>query len=447
VPFLFAGGPSSSTLHFEDDCRQDGVDIPPDCLHIHAVKLWRSGIFISIVYFFGGLGNYAFQGVIKRQMSWAEFGYTNSALKLVELLGLPLAIISSSLVHYIAHFRAKDDDARLQGLVSGYQRFLFRATIGGSLLAIGLAAPLTRYFDFPRWSVSIAALACVLMGMWSGYAVALCQGMAWFKRMAIIGLIAVALRLLFGWLMTKQYGIAEIGVTATTFSLLANLVLFVWRKDIFRKGEQASPWDAEFRTFMIVTAGVIGGTFFFQADQLVAQKYFSKEAIGTYAAAGKLSQSLVMVVGPLLTVLFTSRSGHKSDSAHTDQKILLLLYGGGLLCGAAGILYFRQLFIRLLVNTDSPSVSEMMIPYTIAMVFFGLSQAIGMWSLASRWFRLAILYGVLGLAYFLALLVLGKTPEQLLSVMPYASAGCFLVLCIGWLVQLRAGNQSRSAVA
>lgn len=380
-------------------------------------------------------------------MSWAEFGYTNSALKLMELLGLPLAIISYSLVHYIAHFRAKDDDARLQGLVAGYQTFLLRATILGSVIAIALAAPLTRYFEFPRWSISIAALACVLMGMWSGYAVALCQGMAWFKRMAVIGLIAVAMRLLFGWVMTKRYSVAEVGVTATTFSLLANLVLFIWRKDIFRKGKQVSPWDADFRTFMVVTAGVIGGSFFFQADQLIAQKYFSENDIGTYSAAGKLSQSLIMVVGPLLTVLFTSRSGHKSGNALTDQKILLMLYGGGLLCGAAGILFFRHLLVRWLVNSDSPRVSEMMIPYTISMGFFGLSQAIGMWSLASRWFRLAIVYGVLGLAYFLLLLALGKTPEQLLTIMPYISATCFVVLCIGWLLQLRSDYETRSAVA
>ncbi|MDB6057776.1 MAG: hypothetical protein JWO95_1620 [Verrucomicrobiales bacterium] len=424
----------------------EDVDIPLVCVHIHAVKLWRSGIFISAVTFFGSLGNFWFQGIIYRQMSAAECGYTNSALKLIDLLGLPLAIISYSLVHYIAHFRAKDDAARLQGLVSGYQTFLLRVTIGGSIIAVVLTPVLTWYFGFPRWTISLAALTCVLTGMWSGYAVALCQGMAWFKRLAIIGLLGVAMRVIFGWLMTKKVSAAEVAVSATTFSLLANLALFYWRKDIFKKGEQVSPWDKEFRTFMIVAASVIGGTFFFQADQLIAQKYFTGEQIGAYAAAGKLSQAVIMVVGPLLTVLFTSRSGHKTGNALTDQKILLGLYGFGLVCSATGILLLRDIFIRLLMNKASASVSTMMVPYTIAMVFFGLSQAIGMWSLASRWFKLAILYGALGLIYWLVLLVAGKTPENLLKVMPYASAVCFSVLCIGWLLQLR-GNGPRSAVA
>lgn len=411
------------------------------------MKLWRSGIFISALGFVGGLGNFWFQGVIYRQMSVAECGYTNSALKLIDLLGLPLAIISYSLVHYIAHFRAKDDDARLQGLVTGYQSFLLRMTIGGSVLAAILAAPLAWYFKFPRTSISVAALATVLTGMWSGYATALCQGMAWFKRLAIIGLAAVGMRVGFGWAMTKQFSVAEVAVSATTFSLLANLVLFYWRKDIFKKGEQVSPWDREFRAFMIVAAAVIGGTFFFQADQLIAQKYFSGDDVGTYAAAGKLSQALTMVVGPLLTVLFTSRSGHKTGNALTDQKILLSLYGMGLVCGAVGILALRELLIHLLLKTNNPHVSTMMVPYTIAMVFFGLCQAIGMWSLASRWFKLALLYGALGLTYWLVLLGVGKTPDELLHVMPYATATCFVVLCFGWLMQLRSGASSTPKLA
>ena len=380
-------------------------------------------------------------------MSTAECGYTNSALKLIDLLGLPLAIISYSLVHYIAHFRAKDDDARLQGLISGYQSFLLRMTIGGSIVAVILAAPLAWYFKFPRWTISIGALACVLTGMWSGYAAALCQGMAWFKRLAIIGLVAVGMRVVFGWAMTKHFSVAEVAVSATTFSLLANLVLFYWRKDIFKKGEQVSPWDKEFRTFMIVATGVIGGTFFFQADQLIAQKYFTAKEVGTYAAAGKLSQALTMVVGPLLTVLFTSRSGHKTGHALTDQKILLSLYGIGLVCGAVGILLLRDLFIRLLLSNASAQVSSMMVPYTVAMVFFGLCQAIGMWSLASRWFKLALLYGALGLTYWLVLLAVGKTPNQLLHVMPYATATCFVALCFGWLLQLRGGENPPPKVA
>ena len=113
-------------------------------------------------------------------------------------------MVSTALVHYIAHFRGQNDEARLQGLLAGCQKFLFQVTIAGSILAALLAKPLGRFFHF-RTSLMLTALVCVLVSLWSGFAVALCQGMAWFKRLAIIGLVGVGMRLLFGWVMTKRF--------------------------------------------------------------------------------------------------------------------------------------------------------------------------------------------------------------------------------------------------
>src|ERR1035437_10287783 len=161
----------------------------------HDVKLWRSGVILSVAGFVGGLGNFAFQGIIHRHIQQeAEWGYVSSTLIFINFLSLPLSIVGWSLVHYIAHFRAANDDARLQGLLSGAPKFLLKATAAGSLLAIALAGPLSRFFNFPRSSLMLVALVCVLVGLWSGFATLLCQGMAWFKRMALVGLAAVGMR-------------------------------------------------------------------------------------------------------------------------------------------------------------------------------------------------------------------------------------------------------------
>ena len=49
---------------------------------------------------------------------------------------------------------------------------------------------------------------------------------------------------------------------------------------------------------------------------------------------------------------------------------------------------------------------------SITMVFVGLLQALALWALASRWTKISLLYGVLGLGYWLALLLLGKNPTR-----------------------------------
>jgi hypothetical protein len=48
-----------------------------------------------------------------------------------------------------------------------------------------------------------------------------------------------------------------------------------------------------------------------------------------------------------------------------------------------------------------------------------------------------MLYGVLGLGYWLTLLGLGKTPPDLLRVMPVAAGIAFGALLLVWLVTMR----------
>jgi hypothetical protein len=71
------------------------------------------------------------------------------------------------------------------------------------------------------------------------------------------------------------------------------------------------------------------------------------------------------------------------------------------------------------------------------MVFVGLLQALALWALASRWMKISLLYGALGLGYWLTLLFLGKSPAELLHVMPLAAGTACGMLVFIWLVALR----------
>jgi hypothetical protein len=262
----------------------------------------------------------------------------------------------------------------------------------------------------------------------------------------VITLLGVFLRLAFGWVMTAKFPTAEVAVAATAIALLANLILLYWHKDIFKKGEsQISPWDRNFVHFLIIATACLGGTYFFtKADTLVSQRYFAGSDLDSYTKAGLLGRSLVLVVGPLLTVVFTSRSGKQNAQTAGDQKILLGLYAIGLAAGAAVLVLLREQFVTILSGQITPEASKMLVPFTISMAVLGLIQAIGIWSLASRWFGLSMLFGALGLGYWLILFVRGRNPTDLLSTMPWAAAVAFIVLCVAWLFQLKRTNAQPS---
>ena len=407
-----------------------------------AGKLLQSGIIFSAINFLTLLIHWVFQFIVSPQLGGTsgEYGLVLATITFIGFLGLPLAIATQAITHYIARFHYSGDDARLHGLLAGCRKFLFHITIAGSVIAIILVKPLGDYFNIPRMSLTLVALICVLGSLWGSYVTALCQGLGWFNRLALIGLLAAALRVLFGGITTKIWPVAECAVAASGVMLLANIVLLFWRREFPRRTDIViSPWTREFVQFLIVSAAyVIGSNLFIQGDLLVANKFFTKSEIDAYGSAGVLARALATAVGPLLIVLFTHRSSrhHHADDLW-EQKKLLGLYAFGLISGAICLFVLRGFCLQLL-HRNTPEAAAMIGRFSTTMVFVGLLQALAMWSLASRWIKISLLYGGLGIGYWLALLFLGKSPAALLQTMPVAAGLAFGALFLVWFIAMRA---------
>ena len=258
-------------------------------------------------------------------------------------------------------------------------------------------------------------------------------------------MIGMCLRLAFGWFIMLKFPTAEMVVLATGITVLANLVLLYWRKDLVRPAASVSPWNREFIEFLIVSAACVGGSYcFIQSDQLVAQKYFPAAARDAYSAAGVFARALPITVAPLLTVLFTHRSTAHTGEALREQLKLIGLYTVGLVCGLVGLLALKVICLKA-IHRYTPEAAAMIGHLATTMVFVGLLQALSMWALASRWVKIALLYGGLGLAYWITLFFFGKTPADLLQVMPFAAGSAFVILFAIWLMAMRGGKNAKSA--
>ncbi len=401
--------------------------------------LLQTGIVFSAISFVTGLGNMAFQGVMARHLKeQGQYGNANSALNaLMPLLSLLPSIATFAVAHYIAHFNARGDSARLQGLLSGCRKFLFHLTIAGSALAVLAVKPLSIFFHYSP-ALMLTTLVCTLLTLWTSLAGALCQGLAWFKRLALIGLLAMLLRVAFGWFVTLKWPSPETAVLASTFALLAYLVLLVWKRELTMHSEAVSPWNREFVHYLVVSATCVGGGYFFtQGDLLVAKKFFTGAENDAYNCAERLAIALPITVSPLLTVLFTSRSGARSGSIVGDQLKLLGLYLLGLAFGATALFILRDFCVKLILGRSSPEAEAMIAPLAVTMIFVALLQALALWALASRWMKISLLYGVLGVGYWLALLVRGQSPTGLLQTMPVAAGIAFGLLVVIWFITLR----------
>jgi hypothetical protein len=113
------------------------------------------------------------------------------------------------------------------------------------------------------------------------------------------------------------------------------------------------------------------------------------------------------------------------------------LYAIGLAFGAAVLLLMRGFLVRMIFGTPTPESAAMLVPLAITMAFVGLMQALATWSLASRWFKLSVLYGITGLTYWLVLLHWGKSPAEMLRLMPPIAGSAFALLLVSWLITMK----------
>jgi hypothetical protein len=93
-----------------------------------------------------------------------------------------------------------------------------------------------------------------------------------------------------------------------------------------------------------------------------------------------------------------------------------------------------------MIDRNTPEAAAMISQLATTMVSVGLLQALAMWALASRWVKIALLYGGLGLTYWLTLFWLGKNPSALLQTMPIAAGTAFVLLFAAWLIAMRSGK-------
>jgi hypothetical protein len=405
-----------------------------------AGKLLQSGLIYSAINFLTGLGNLAFQSVLGNHLKdQGQYSHANSAINgFMPLLALPPQVAIFAVTHYIAHFNAIGDTARLQGLLAGSRKFLFHLTVFGSVLAIVAIKPLSIFFHYST-SLMLVTLTCTLLGLWTTLATALCQGLAWFKRLALISFLVMLLRVSFGYFVTLKWPTPETAVMASTFALLAYFVLLIWRKDLSlpRQTVATSPWNREFVLYLVVSAAfVIGNYCFSLSDLLVMQRYFKGADPDAYTAAERFAISLPITVAPLLTVLFTNRSVEHTAQALGAQLKLIGLYAAGLIFGAVCLFIARHLCLKL-IGKDTPEAAAMIGHLSVSMIFVGLLQAVGTWALASRWTRISLLFGALGIGYTALILTVGKTPEALLHTMPMATGVAFLILFSVWLTAMR----------
>ena len=400
-------------------------------------RIWLSdGAILTAANFLAAAANYLFQALMRRHLSWSEFGYLNATIGLIMFAGVPLTAASQTVTHHLALVGATGDTEKMQRLQAASLKFLRHLTWFLFAVSLVLLYPVADFLHFPRMSLAWVALLWIPINLWSTLGGAWCAGLSRFRLYAFLLMATGLVRLAAGDVIVRMYPWAEAGIYA---SMLSGLVLALVVAINPHHGTAARLRQTLFDRDMIIYGGaalaVSFSTFvFLQGDQIIAQRHFTGEELGRYSGAGLLGRAIVWASLPVLIVYFTRRSGH--DPVHHESPARLLwAYLALIGAGAIFLIVMKGPLLMLLLGTHDAGLADMADDFAFVMIPIGILQAMGYHYLASRRILECMVFGGCGLAYLIALAVFGQTPVLMLEWMGGVAFASIMIM--GMLTLMR----------
>ncbi|HSI86671.1 MAG: hypothetical protein ACAI35_06590 [Candidatus Methylacidiphilales bacterium] len=413
----------------------------------------QAGMLLTIANFLASLGHFVYQIYCKPRLESGEFSLFNTTLILVQLLTVPLAAGSQAFTHFISKHHGNDNHEELHNLQDWCQMMLRRYTWWLCVAALIVIHPLTIFFNFPRDSLTLVALACVPLMLWSILGTVMLAGLSRFELLAGLTFGTMLVRFISGAVLIWFFPFAEAAACATLFACIVLALPVLMAKTPRPREMLQNPWTPEFSRYLAAALCVGVATFIFtQADLLIAQRCSvgvpnikgwvpSMENISKiraisldmYTAAGLLGRAILMGATPILVVYFTKRS--QGGPGQLNARALLAIYFILIIIGSAMLTLLREPLSLFFVRSADPEMMERVRIFALAMIPIGIVQGVGYYLLATSRLLMCYIFGGLGLLYLFILGSLGTDLWTLQSLMCGGSAGALCVLYIVSIVR------------
>jgi O-antigen/teichoic acid export membrane protein len=336
----------------------------------------NNAIFLSGSVAAGAFG-YVFHFAVGRLLGPASYGIVASAVAALYLLTLPSLVIQTVSTRFTSVLAAQHDLGPARRLLV---RLNAATLIVGVPLALSLLLGRSAVAHFLRIAdqrvIVILALSAVVALVLSANRGAL-QGLRRFGALSTNLVTDMATRVLVG----AGLVLAGLGTVGALLGVLVGPgVAYVQSVLLLRelrraRGQGTVSLLAVARYAVPTAVAVIGVTYLFNVDVLLAKHYLSSEAAGIYAAASVLARVVYFIGLTIAGVMFPEVATlHARNEAHfhvVDRSLLFLGAVGALLCAA----YFAVPgWIVLPYGQGFAPVGPYLGPFAVALTLLALAN-------------------------------------------------------------------------
>ncbi len=273
--------------------------------------------------------SYLLQVYLGRNFSVEDFGTYNALLALFALLGVPMTVLSTSLVKVISELSGRQKYERLSQLFWGSVRFLL---VIGLITVAGLylvRIPLAKYMNISDPMLYLFLGLYIAAGLLSVGPQAFLQGLMRFRSFSFYVVIMGLIRLIIPvWLVFLGYKVGGV-YFGLALSILISFFLgsLMVRKDLV-KGEKRN-LTGEYKKIIAFTLPVLvlnlGMMSLNNIDVILVKKFFDAATAGYYAGAVILGKVILFGAGSITIVMFPQISALVSSGKDYIKKFKFFL--------------------------------------------------------------------------------------------------------------------------
>ena len=302
-------------------------------------------VILSIATIVQSGANFLFHGLVSRSMSPSDYAALATLLGLTIMLTVPLGSLQAAVTRSVA----TDPHAHVGPVL---RRIFYGATVI-SLVVLALAVPLRGFLRLPSTGVTMLLAPFLLQATVLAAARGALIGQRRFHLVAWTIVLATALRLGAGALLSPSYGVAG-AMWATLGAEIIGLGVLVVLLPKRTLPADAHRRPLELRLHELGTSGaaVIGLWLFTSIDMLFARHFLASAGADAYVAAATLARCVMAVP---VAIVMASLPGFASAESHAIALERLrrcaLLVGGVAAVAALALVVAPNLLVLLLFGS------------------------------------------------------------------------------------------------
>lgn len=338
--------------------------------------LLKSGIIVFIGSMITNVVNYLFHLVMGRSLGPTEYGIAVTVISFLALLSIPLSTVSTVVTKFSSEAVAKNQAGEIKYLFNTLSKYLLLAGLILVVIIILFANKIGLFLHIdPAYIkvISVFLIFSLLIAVTRG----ILQGIKAFSAYTINTVIEVIIKLVL-FILFFKLGMQIFSLVWAL--LLSGLIAYITSifplRKILKNKLQKIDLKVLFHysSYALLTLALVSSLTYI--DVLLVKHFLSPEEAGYYAALSTIGKIVIFLGTPMILVMFPLIS-----EAHTkkEKHFHLLAQTTLAICLSSAVVlimyYFAPSFIiKILYGTDYLSISNMLFPFGIAILFLTLGN-------------------------------------------------------------------------